>query len=164
MAALRLGKPLSLRMFDGGTGPSEGERDGVRKVRVCIVDDSVTMRAMLGHMLEDERGLEVVGVVDDTAETSAFIRRVRPDVVTIDGTREEGFVLLDRLMAEWPVPVIAITPSTDPEEEAVKQAATRGAIACFAKREVGLNAAGLVKLVKKASAMKPRLRKDAIFA
>ena len=134
------------------------------KVRVCIVDDSLTMRAMLGQMLDGDRGIEVVGVVADAGEAFAFIRTARPDVVTMDVSLSgaAGLGLVEKLVRERGMPVIML--STDPEGPLVDEAMRRGAVASFDKRELASNTAGLVRLVKKAAALKPRLRKDAVFA
>ena len=60
------------------------------------------MRAMLAEMLGGERGIDVVGVVADTAETYAFIRSVRPQVVAMDLAHAgpAGLALLDRIVGE----------------------------------------------------------------
>lgn len=52
--------------------------------RVVIVDDSRTMQALLEHVLTTLLNCEVVGVAGDGASALTMVRRLRPDVVTID--------------------------------------------------------------------------------
>ena len=134
------------------------------KVRVCIIDDSLTMRAMLGQMLGGDRSLEVVGVVADAAEAYAYIRTTRPDVVTIDIALSglAGLGLIERVLRERGIPVIVL--SVDPDNcVLVDEALERGAVAVFDKREVVADTAGLVRLVKRAAALKP-LGRNRVFA
>ncbi|MEH3107679.1 MAG: response regulator [Sphingomonas fennica] len=128
------------------------------RVRICIVDDSLTMRAMLAEMLGGERGIDVVGVVADTAETYAFLRSVRPQVVAIDlgigGIA--GLTLIDRIAGRLGLPVVVLAAGGG-DDPVVAQALRRGAVGWFDRRTVATDTRALVRLLKRAAAMKPRL-------
>ena len=53
-------------------------------IRVLIIDDSATMRALIRVMLEREPDMEVIGEAADAMEGRALIKARNPDVVTLD--------------------------------------------------------------------------------
>jgi two-component system, chemotaxis family, protein-glutamate methylesterase/glutaminase len=55
-----------------------------QKIRVLVVDDSVVMRRLIKHALEQNPVLEVVGTAADGAIALQRIPQVNPDVVTLD--------------------------------------------------------------------------------
>lgn len=56
----------------------------LRKRRVVIVDDSRTIQAMLDNAFSKRPDFDVVGFCSDAKTAAEMIRRMRPDVVTID--------------------------------------------------------------------------------
>ncbi|MEO8562330.1 MAG: LytTR family DNA-binding domain-containing protein [bacterium] len=62
----------------------------VRPVRVLIVDDEPLARRRVADLLEDESGVEVVGVATSGAEAIAAIRSSAPDVVFLDVQMPDG--------------------------------------------------------------------------
>jgi len=53
-------------------------------IRVLIVDDSPTMRALLAEALRPEADIQVVGTAVDAREARTKIKELNPDVVTLD--------------------------------------------------------------------------------
>ena len=53
-------------------------------LRVVIVDDSRTIQAMLDNAFSKRAGFQVVGFCSDPTNAAEMIRRLRPDIVTID--------------------------------------------------------------------------------
>ncbi|OZA67633.1 MAG: hypothetical protein B7X78_03985, partial [Sphingomonadales bacterium 39-62-4] len=53
-------------------------------IRVVIVEDSPTMRAILMNRLGKEPDIEVVAAAANAAEGREVIRELDPDVVTLD--------------------------------------------------------------------------------
>lgn len=81
--------------------------------RVLICDDSPLIRTVLRDMLT-EGGLEVVGEVVDGSGLVEAVRRLRPDVVTLDVEmpRKDGLTALSELMAAAPTPVVMVSTLT----------------------------------------------------
>ena len=53
-------------------------------IRAVVVDDSRTARELLVALLQSSAGIQVVGTAPDGAEALRIIKRLRPDVVTMD--------------------------------------------------------------------------------
>lgn len=72
-----------------------------QKIRVLVVDDSVVIRRLVCHALEEEPLIEVVGVASDGAMALKRLPEVNPDVITLDIEMPEvdGLEMLRRLRA-----------------------------------------------------------------
>ncbi len=103
-----------------------------RKVRVVIVDDTRSIRAMIRALLIRSPRIEVVGEAGDPYEARELIRELNPDVITLDVVmpRMDGLSFLERLMRLRPMPVVMVsTRTTENSSEAVK-ALSLGAVDC----------------------------------
>ncbi len=104
-------------------------------IRVLIVDDSATMRALLGELLRREPDISVVGAAADAAEARKLIREHNPDVVTLDIEMPgmSGLEFLDKLMRLRPTPVIIVSGMTREGADTTVRALELGAVDCYAK-------------------------------
>jgi two-component system chemotaxis response regulator CheB len=103
----------------------------VKRTRVLVVDDSRTSRLLLVRILRADPGIEVVGEAADGIEAVEQVRKLRPDIVTMDlqMPRLDGFGATKQIMVENPTPIL-ITTSVDPKSLAVSLEAVRmGALA-----------------------------------
>jgi two-component system chemotaxis response regulator CheB len=93
---------------------SGGERGGAASrpgaVKVLIVDDSPSARRLISEILLLDPGIEVVGSAEDGYEALTAVRRLRPDVVTMDLVmpRLDGLQAIRQIMAEVPTPVVVV--------------------------------------------------------
>src|SRR4051812_34215805 len=55
-----------------------------RKVTVLIADDQTLFREGIKDLLEDEKGIEVVGEAADGPETIRLAKKLRPNVILMD--------------------------------------------------------------------------------
>ena len=80
-------------------------------VRVVVVEDSPVQRARLREVLEADRDIAVVGQAGDRVEAVALVKRLRPDVVTMDlGLPGQGGLgAIEQIMAEVPTPVLVLS-------------------------------------------------------
>lgn len=104
-------------------------------IRVLIVDDSATMRAMLQMILQQEADIEVIGAACDAAQARTMIREMNPDVVTLDIEMPgmNGLDFLDKIMKLRPMPVIIVSGLAQKGAEATMRALELGAVDCYAK-------------------------------
>ena len=105
------------------------------RVRVLVVDDSPTSRRLLVEILRADAGIEVVGEAGDGLQALLMVKRLCPDIVTMDVQMPilDGFAATKRIMVEAPTPILIIT-GVDPRSLAVSLEAVRmGALAVQAK-------------------------------
>lgn len=110
-----------------------------RPVRVVIVDDTRSIRAMIRAMLSQTPMIEVVGEAGDPYEARELIRNLNPDVITLDVVmpRMDGLSFLERIMRLRPMPVVMVsTRTTEKSQEAVK-ALSLGAFDCVDIAKLG---------------------------
>ena len=103
----------------------------VAPVRVLIVDDSATVRAVLRRLLDRDPGIEVAGEASDGAQAVEATLRFRPDVVLMDiempGT--DGYTAIERIMTLRPTPILVLTSrATRDHARTAFEAIRRGAL------------------------------------
>lgn len=99
------------------------------KHSVLICDDSPLLRAVLRDMFTDG-GLRVVGEVNDGAELVDAVKRLQPDVVTLDVEmpRKDGISALQELMRVRPTPVVMVSTLTGTGTRETVKALSIGAV------------------------------------
>ncbi|WP_297442927.1 chemotaxis response regulator protein-glutamate methylesterase [Acidocella sp.] len=104
-------------------------------VRVVIVDDSATMRAVIAAALRAEPGIEVVGQAAEPLEARAMIKALSPDVVTLDieMPNMNGLEFLEKIMRLRPMPVVMVSTLTQKGADVNLRALELGAFDCVAK-------------------------------
>ncbi len=80
-------------------------------IRVLVVDDSATARELLKKVLESDPEIEVVASASNGREAIELVRRVKPDIVTMDLLMPvmNGFEATEHLMAFDPLPILVVT-------------------------------------------------------
>lgn len=104
-------------------------------IRVLIVDDSATARAVLHDILDSDSSIEVVGTASDAYIARDKIVELRPDVVCLDVEmpRMDGITFLKRLMHYMPIPVIMVSSLTQSGAKTTLAALEAGAVDFVAK-------------------------------
>jgi two-component system chemotaxis response regulator CheB len=107
-------------------------------IRVLIIDDSATMRAILKSHLSEELEIEVVGTASDAVEGRELIKRLNPDVITLDIEIPgmNGLAFLERIMRLRPTPVIVVSGFTQKGSAVTARALALGAVDCYAKEDL----------------------------
>lgn len=103
-------------------------------VRAVIADDSAVMRETLGKILE-AGGIDVAARAKDGQEAVECIERHDPDVATIDIQMPglTGHEVIERVMAEHPIPMLVISSQTTRNADATFDALEAGAVDFLAK-------------------------------
>ncbi len=104
-------------------------------IRVLIVDDSATMRALIRVMVEREPDMEVIGEAADALEARSLMKARNPDVVTLDIEMPgmNGLDFLEKVMRLRPTPVVIVSTLTQEGTNATMRALELGAVDCYAK-------------------------------
>ena len=107
--------------------------------RVLVVDDSATMRGLITAVLNSDPDVNVVGQASDALEAREAIKRLNPDVVTLDieMPNMNGLEFLDKIMKLRPMPVIMVSTITHRGADATLTALEIGAFDCVAKPAPG---------------------------
>lgn len=137
--------------------------------RVLVVDDSLTMRALISGALERIPDVQVVGLADGASEARDLTAELNPDVITLDVEMPgmSGLEYLAELMEKRPLPVIMFSTRTEAGAADSVEALRLGAIDCFPKPRVASPAeldkiiARLGKRIKSAKGMDVRAAKAA---
>ena len=108
------------------------------KSTVLIIDDSALVRQMLTEILNSDPRLEVVGVASDPLVAREKIKKLHPDVLTLDVEmpKMDGITFLSNLMRLHPMPVIMVSSLTEKGADVTLQALEIGAIDFVAKPKI----------------------------
>lgn len=102
----------------------------MNKIKVLIVDDSAVVRKFLSTVLSKSRQIEVVGSALDPYIAVDKIKKLKPDVLTLDieMPRMDGITFLSKLMTSHPMPVIMVSSLTEKGADATIRALELGAV------------------------------------
>lgn len=116
-----------------GTGVS-------KKIKVLIVDDSALIRQVLTKILNSAYDIEVVGSAADPYFAREKIKRLNPDVLTLDieMPRMDGLDFLKQLMRLRPMPVVMVSVFTPKGADIALQALEYGAIDYIRKPQIDI--------------------------
>src|SRR6201986_2155986 len=128
------------------------------KIRVLVVEDSLTARKHLVSVLNADPGLTVVGEAEDGKRAIELCRSLRPDVVTLDMMLPlmSGVAVTEYIMAYCPTPILVVSSSVNRGElYKTYDALAAGAVDVFEKPSGrdpdGAWERGLISAVKIAS-------------
>jgi len=135
-----------------------------RRIRVLIVDDSALVRQLLSDMLAHDPGIEVVGTAADAHLAREKIKRLNPDVLTLDieMPKMDGLTFLRNLMRLRPMPVVMVSSLTERGADVTLDALALGAVDYLSKPRIDIAATlrdyteELIDKVKAAASVKVR--------
>ena len=85
------------------------------KIRVLVVEDSLTARKHLVSVLNADPALAVIGEAEDGKRAIELCRSLRPDVVTLDMMLPllSGVAVTEYIMAYCPTPILVVSSSVN---------------------------------------------------
>ena len=115
-------------------------RSPAKPYKVLIVDDSAVVRQAMQAILSEDPDLEVIGTAADPLAAAERIKRMLPDVITLDVEmpRMDGITFLRKLMAQKPIPVVVCSSLVCDKSETLMQALEAGAVDVVCKPELGV--------------------------
>ncbi|MBB2203605.1 chemotaxis-specific protein-glutamate methyltransferase CheB [Gluconacetobacter takamatsuzukensis] len=132
-----------------------------KPVKVLVVDDSRTVRALIRRSFAQHSDIVICGEAANPIEARDLIIKDQPDVITLDVEMPNmnGLQFLDKIMRLRPIPVIMVSSLTARGADIAITALQMGAFDCFPKPTsviAGTDAfAGLVNLVRQAAHSDP---------
>jgi len=132
----------------------------MKQIKVLVVDDSPTMRAIIRTYLQRDPEIAVIGEAGDPYEAREAIKALSPDVITLDVNmpRMDGLEFLEKIMRLRPTPVIMVSSMVGEGAAASIEALAIGAFDCVAKPAHGNPGEAFTELAGKvkAAASAPR--------
>jgi two-component system chemotaxis response regulator CheB len=119
--------------------------------RVLIIDDSITIRAMVEQLLSKQGLWSEIAVASDVPAARRLIETFKPTIITLDLNMPgiNGLAMLEELRFYPHAPVVVVSSSTKEGSEEEKAALAAGADACFDKSRILSDSAKFVKLLVK---------------
>ena len=104
-------------------------------VRVLIAEDSLTVREYLRYSIDSRPDMQVVAVARDGEEAVRMVQMHHPDVVSMDIHMPvmDGLKATERIMAEYPVPIVIVTSSWYSDRDNLFRAMRAGALTLLKK-------------------------------
>ena len=105
-------------------------------IRVLVVDDSPTARALLVAILSDDSRFVVVGEAANGAEAIEQVMTLRPDIVSMDVEMPiiDGLEATKEIMRERPTPIIIVSGTASSSDVSLAMSATQaGALTVLSK-------------------------------
>lgn len=99
-------------------------------VRVLIVDDSLFFRNRLAEIIARDPQLEVIGTAQNGEQAITQVKRLRPDVITMDLEMPimDGIQATRRIMADCPTPILMLSTWTSSGAQSTLDALEAGAV------------------------------------
>lgn len=109
-------------------------------IRVMVVDDSAVVRQVVGGLLSQAPGIELMAAVADTLLAIERLKQQWPDVIVLDVEMPhmDGITFLRKIMGERPTPVVICSTLTEKGAQATMEAMAAGAVAIVTQPKVGL--------------------------
>ncbi len=107
-------------------------------IKVLVIDDSSVIRNIIKDALSKAPNIEVVGEAEDPLVARELIKKLNPDILTLDVEmpKMDGITFLANLMRLRPMPVIMLSTLTTKGADITLQALELGAIDFIAKPSV----------------------------
>jgi two-component system, chemotaxis family, protein-glutamate methylesterase/glutaminase len=110
----------------------------MKKIKVLIIDDSAVARRFLTESLSRSNQIEVIATALDPLIAVNKIKKLNPDVLTLDFEmpRMDGLTFLSKLMIARPMPVIMVSSFTETGARITLKALGLGAVDFILKPDI----------------------------
>mgnify|MGYP000509871701 CR=1 FL=1 len=112
----------------------------MKKITVLIIDDSAVVRKILKDILSSDKEIEVVGTAMDPYIARDKIKKLHPDVLTLDVEmpKMDGISFLRNVMRLRPMPVVMISSLTQKGADIALEALSIGAVDYISKPKIDI--------------------------
>lgn len=105
-------------------------------IKVLVVDDSSFFRRRVSEIVNQDPGLEVIGMATNGAEAVKMVAELRPQVITMDIEMPvmDGITAVRKIMETHPTPILMFSSLTHEGAQATLDALDAGALDFLPKR------------------------------
>lgn len=120
-------------------------------IRLLVIDDSATVRAIVEQVVEAEPDSRVVGVAANVEDARSLLHDLKPDLISLDLNMLGigGLAFLKELSGQRHAPIVVLSSSTTAGFAVREQALSCGAEACFGSNLILAEADRFRKLLHK---------------
>ncbi len=118
------------------TRTADTDANDTGAIRVLVVEDSLSARELLVHLINSDPKLQVVGVAADGEQAVRAAQRLKPDVITMDihMPKMNGYAATRTIMETSPTRILMVTADLSPNEgPATFRSLEAGALTVVAK-------------------------------
>lgn len=131
------------------------------RLRLLLVDDSLTVRKLMVDLLNADPDIEVVGEAVDGVQAISMCESLRPDVITMDmalpGT--SGLEAIEHIMGHCPTPILVVSSADNRGEVFTTYDALKaGAVDALEKPRYGEDSQAWGRQLRSAVKMVARIR------
>ncbi len=110
-------------------------------IKVLIIDDSSLVRQLLTEIFNSDPEINVVGTAKDPFDAREKIKKLNPDVLTLDVEmpKMDGITFLTNLMRLRPMPVVMISSLTEKGADVTFEALELGAVDFVSKPKIDVS-------------------------
>lgn len=139
-------------------------------IKVLVVDDSPIMQELIRNILNSDKCIDVIGVVNNGQEAIEFAQKNKPDIITMDVAMPimDGFEATRIIMETNPLPIILITGLFNSKDIDRSFCAIQAGAVSIIEKPLGINhedfyiiAQNIIDMVKLMSEVKVVKRKVA---
>lgn len=111
------------------------------KITVLVIDDSALVRKLLSEVLNSDPDIEVIGTAIDPFQAREKIKKLKPDVLTLDVEmpKMDGVTFLKNIMRLHPMPVVMVSTLTEQGAQVTLESLEIGAVDFVAKPKIDLS-------------------------
>ncbi|MDY6934142.1 MAG: chemotaxis response regulator protein-glutamate methylesterase [Spirochaetota bacterium] len=111
-----------------------------KKIKVMIVDDSASVRKVIGEIIDSTPDMELMAAAHDPIIAMHHLKNQWPDVMILDieMPRKDGITFLKEIMRDRPTPVIICSTLAEKDAEITMEALSSGAVEVITKPKVGI--------------------------
>ncbi|MCQ8897352.1 chemotaxis response regulator protein-glutamate methylesterase [Limnobacter humi] len=113
----------------------------MNKIKVVVVDDSALIRNLMTKIINSQPDMETVATAPDPFIAREHIKRLNPDVITLDieMPKMDGIEFLERIMRLRPTPVVMVSTLTDKGADVTFKALELGAVDFVTKPKLDIS-------------------------
>lgn len=112
----------------------------MKKITVMIVEDSRTVSEFLQHIINRDPRLQVVANVRSGEDALEAMPDIKPDIISLDIRLPgmNGFETTQRIMNEFPTPIVVVSSDVQDDELNISMNALRAGALAVVQKPVGL--------------------------